>query len=121
MITPWQIYWLTRLDGIDTILGLIIAVGLLSIIGLSLFWAMFTFDENEEVPPKLAKVIKRIFLLIIPVVILCALTPTTKQMAAIIVVPKIANSETVAELGDGIKTLAVEWMEELRPKKEVSK
>ena len=43
--------------------------------------------------------------------------PSTKTIAAIYVVPKIANSETVHELGKGVVTLAREWLEELRPAK----
>lgn len=47
------------------------------------------------------------------------LIPSTKQMAAIIVVPKIANSEVVAEMGDTAKELvglAKAWLVELKPK-----
>ena len=44
--------------------------------------------------------------------------PSTKQMAAIIIIPKIANSEIVAEMGDATKELiglARDWMRTLAP------
>ena len=44
-----------------------------------------------------------------------AFVPSTKQMAAIIVVPKIANSEKVQTVGNKLYDLAVEWMDELKP------
>ena len=43
--------------------------------------------------------------------------PSTRQMAAIIVVPKIANSEKIQLAGNKLYDLAVEWMDELRPSK----
>ena len=41
----------------------------------------------------------------------------SKGLAAIYVIPKIANSQTVNDLGEGVVTLAREWIEELRPAK----
>lgn len=32
-----------------------------------------------------------------------------------IVIPRVANSESVKDIGDGIVTLAKEWIEELKP------
>ena len=48
------------------------------------------------------------------------LLPTTKQMAALIVVPKVisavAESETIQKLPAKVLNLANEWIEELSPK-----
>jgi hypothetical protein len=44
-------------------------------------------------------------------------TPSTKQMAAILIIPKIANSEKVEKIGNGLYDLAIEWMNELNPSK----
>ena len=46
-----------------------------------------------------------------------ALTPSTKDMAAILVIPRIANSEKVQDVGNRLYDLAVEWAEELRTRK----
>ena len=43
------------------------------------------------------------------------LVPTTREVAAIIVIPRIANSESVEKIGTGIVDLATAWLEELKP------
>ena len=49
--------------------------------------------------------------------LVAAFVPTTRQMAAIVMVPKIANNEKVQAAGNKLYDLAVEWMDELRPRK----
>lgn len=43
------------------------------------------------------------------------LVPNTREVAAIIVIPRIANSESVEKIGTGIVDLATAWLEELKP------
>jgi hypothetical protein len=38
-------------------------------------------------------------------------------MAAILIIPRVANSEKVQTVGNHLYDLACEWMEELRPAK----
>ncbi len=47
-------------------------------------------------------------------------TPTTKEMAAIIVIPAIVNNQDIKELGGEIPKLAREWLEEFRPKNQTN-
>jgi hypothetical protein len=56
----------------------------------------------------------------IPIVMVATFIPSTKQMAAIMIAPKIANSEKVQTIGNKVYDLAVEWMEELKPNKQES-
>jgi hypothetical protein len=42
--------------------------------------------------------------------------PTTKQMAVIMVAPKVINNEQVQKLPNQVLELANEWLEELKPK-----
>ena len=44
------------------------------------------------------------------------MTPSSKTAAAMFVIPAIANNENVKKVASGIYDLAVEWMEELKPK-----
>lgn len=113
MITPSLIYWITRLDPLNRVGGVMAGLGI--IIGLFLF-APLCEDIGEEAIAKVKRAQKWLLTIGIIGILICTFVPTKKEAAAIIVVPKIANSETVFELGDGIKTLAVEWLEELRPK-----
>ena len=50
--------------------------------------------------------------------VLEALIPTTREAAAIVMVPAIANNEKVQTVGNKLYDLAAEWLDELRPKKE---
>lgn len=124
MITPSTIYWLTRLDGIHNfflsikVLSFLLGVGVL-VAGLCLW---ITSEEEEEQRIKgfwrCAKFAIVAFCGMIILDGVSAFIPTTKEMAAIIVIPKVANSESVQQFGNGIINLANQWMEELAPKKE---
>lgn len=133
-ITPSMIYWLTRLDEFSFLFGIvfvcIVIVALVNVIGG--FVALDTAHDNRclsygnrnEVPEDEARMRTRftraakfgVAALLIGVV--GSFIPSTKQAAAIIVIPKIANSEVVAEMGDTAKELlclAKSWLIELKP------
>lgn len=84
---------------------------------MSLVCAMAKFDRDEDTAVQMLRIIRVTFQVAAIAILLRVFTPTKEEMAAIIVIPKIANSETVSEIGDGMKTLAAEWLEELRPNK----
>jgi hypothetical protein len=48
---------------------------------------------------------------------LFALLPSTKQMAVLIVVPKILNNEHVKQLPDKLIALCNDWLDKLGPNK----
>ena len=51
-----------------------------------------------------------------------AFAPSSKTLAAMYIVPAIANNEKVQDVGNRLYDLAVEWMDELKPaKKEKTK
>lgn len=145
MITPSQIYWLTRLDGIKNcieninalaVIGIIICVALIIITTIHTVFASngcfdyYADNSEEEMEKKKDKwrVVRRCVLkYFLPFVLaLNFLTeivhvsiPTTKEMAAIYIIPMIANSEAAQQLPD-IATesvsLAKDWLKELKPK-----
>ena len=108
MITTTQMYWLVILDNIVSgAIALAIMTGISSIItGIAA-----GFDELPKWIPKTTVSV------MLASILLLMFTPSTKQMAAIIVVPKIVNNEKVQVAGDRLYDLAVEWMDELRPKR----
>ena len=133
-ITPSMIYWLTRLDEFSFMFGIvfvcIVIVALVNIIGGFLSMDMAhdnrcrCYGNPDEVPKDEERMRTRftraakfgVVALLVGVV--NSLVPSTKQAAAIIVIPKIANSEVVAEMGDTAKELvglAKAWMVELKP------
>lgn len=118
MITTTQMYWLTRLDALETLGIVMIVLGLIVTVIATMIYAC-GFNAMTENEKRVGRNILRVSVpsLVIGIVI-AVFVPNTKEMAAIWVVPKLANSESVSEIADGIKTLAVEWLEELRPGKD---
>lgn len=110
-ITQSTLYWVTRCDGFS-LAGLIFSV----LFGFgTVFSTMYLLFEESKMFAKFVWFICVAGL--ISSVATALLVPTTKEMAAIIVIPELANSKTVKELGDGVVTLAREWIEELKPNK----
>ena len=126
MITQSQMYWLTRLDGIH---GCMIPFGFIAVFSaigfvLSMICYILARDNQENELAKNLKNSRRIcswmFLVSFLIsVIITIFVPTTKEMAAIWVIPQIANSEKIQTVGNKVYDIAVEWMEELRPKNTV--
>ena len=133
-ITPSMIYWLTRLDEFRILLGIIFAcvviVAITNVVGGFIAMDMahdnrvMSYGNKNEVPSDEARMRTRftraakfgIVALLIGVA--NSFLPSTKQAAALIVIPKIATSEIVAEMGDTAKELvclAKSWLIELKP------
>ena len=128
MITPTQMYWITRLDGIVTLLALLasflcVASAIMFAYGRCEYFAVkqWTWDTDESIAArhdfgrKLCKASIMTFPVGILLYLILVMVPTTKQMAAILIIPRIANSEKVQQAGNKLYDLAVEWMDELRP------
>jgi len=134
MITHSALYWITRLDPLKSMLcGFSITLG---IIGLGLLITGIIFkaicldnmsnasdDGAEKIHQKYisrhawifrsgVKAVVAMFALIL----LNTFTPTMKEAAVIVVIPKVANSQPVQDIGEGIVNLAKDWMKELSPK-----
>lgn len=111
-ISAWTIYWITRCDAIRVMAFIFsVASGLVALI-----WVPACCDLACRVK---ALVVGEIVFVTTFVLSLgtAVLIPSTEQMAAIIVIPRIANSHEVKDLGTGIVELAKEWIVELKPKK----
>lgn len=118
MITTTQMYWLTRLDAIGALSTVMIVLGVGVTVSATVIYAstLVTLSENER---RVLRNILRVFIstLVLGIAV-NVFVPNTKEMAAIWVVPKLANSESLSDIADGVKTLATEWLEELRPGKD---
>lgn len=146
MITQSAIYWLTRLDAIKVFISnnicntLFFTAFMLFIVACTLLgfgtlagngpYGLFSDKSKEEFKElqtkfqTLAKRLGKWFAIAVAGILVASaintLLPSSKEMAAIIVIPKIANSESVQSVGDGIVDLAKDWLQELHPKKENS-
>lgn len=113
MVTTTQMYWFTRLDSLKAIGAVMAALGML-VTGITC-----GFGTTEENVRRVLRNILRVSATALAIgIAVCVFVPNTKEMAAILVVPRIANSESLTGISDGIKTLATEWLEELRPGKD---
>mgnify|MGYP003310854444 CR=1 FL=1 len=141
MITPTQIYLLTRLDAfkgmiMGTPMNILIAslfVSTVIVIVLSCFYLfagngsydLFEGKSDEEFAATretLRKWRNRTlgFMLVCMTLMpamsaVNALMPTSKEMAAIVVIPKIANSQPLSDIAVNIVDLANAWLKELKP------
>lgn len=140
MITPSMIYWMTRCDSIrgffDNNFGIVLLMFLCLIIMVVTFiignfagnapYEIFSGVSDDEYRKKLEtmkKISRRSFYLMCFLISLNfvfnamgSFIPTTEEMCAIAVIPKIANSESVQDVGQSIVELAKDWMAELKPK-----
>ncbi len=117
MVTSWTIYWLTRLDWICGSLegAIIISLVIAGLLGFAFIPA--SVEESEYYMKGIPVWIRKMLAIAAIAASVRCFIPSTKEMAAIIVIPAIANSQTATELGSATVTLAKEWLEELRPKK----
>lgn len=109
MITTTQMYWVVTLNSI------VIGSFILTVV----FFGMMLFSigmRKDDIIGTWAPVTSAVLALLCLAV--NVFTPTTKQMAAILIIPRIANSEKVQQTGNKLYELAVEWMDELKPSKE---
>ena len=119
IITPMQMYWLTRLSPITNML--ICIVTLLVVFTVVFVCAAITMPSDifgEKTHLMRMRFIKTTIatgILALVFGFVNMLTPTTREMAAILIIPRVANSEKVQTFGNQLYDLAVEWMEELRP------
>ena len=120
MITSWDLYWITRLDGINTLLTIFFIVGTIVLIV-----AAACYCAAEEKKPAWA--LKPVIVIII-IGILATFIPDTKTMVAIVFVPKIVNNETVQQIPENaakfINLKLKEWISDLdntKTEKEKSK
>ena len=117
MITPSTIYWITRLDAICVLAAIFAICGTLLSIGAWAFFFVAGEEDRVEAQTVARKVAMVLTTIAINGIVASCFVPTTKEAAAMLVLPKVANSESVQHLGDGIVDLANQWLEELSPKK----
>ena len=124
-ITPSTIYWIAQCDCIrDACIPIIILGIILSTFSIGL--TAIVFCDNVSDMPGSRWIAATVSLVLVSVTIAGLLgrifVPTTKTVAAMYIIPAVANNEKVQDCGNRLYDLAIEWMEELRPaKKEETK
>lgn len=118
MVTTTQMYWLTKLDALEGFSVVMTMLGLLVTAVATMLYAAFSWNTMEY-ERRMMRNILRVSVPVLAIgIAVDVFVPSTKEMAAILVVPRIVNSESLTGMANGIKTLATEWLEELRPGKD---
>jgi hypothetical protein len=130
IMSPWELYWLLKLDDVGSLFQMFaVIIGFGCLIGLGGFIGCLlekSSTDSYNDPDKYdtpIKILKKILWICLPIefilIIGATFLPTTKQMATIIVVPKVINSvqnnKALMELPNEVATLASSWIKELRP------
>ena len=110
------IYWLTRLDSIKYLLDSFTFFGMLAALVCCLYTAYLSDESASEVKWRKSFFLIPILSIGVPIVLAIAntLIPTTKEAAAILVLPAIANNADAQEIGADIVELSKQWLQELK-------
>lgn len=122
-VTPLAVYLISRLDTINILL-IVLTIVSVTICLLSFILILVMADSEgweSSVPTNMRRFIRWPILALLASSILLILVPTTQDAAAMLVIPRIANSQTAKELGESIVGLAKEWIVGLKPKKKEEK
>ena len=126
MITAWQIYLITRLDALIGVSVVILIFTGLAIIVTLVKWQTdsdnYDWEDNKEnLVPIFKKWLKIEFALLIMSLFVIETIPSSKEAAAILIIPKIANNEHVQNIPN--KTLELvekqldQWIQNIEKKK----
>ena len=98
-MTPFQIYLFTRLELINTLSGLFSTIfGITTAIVTMMFFLTLDsglYKEEHKITTKALKIFCPLFMINL---LVYAAAPTQKEMAAIIVLPKIASQQNIDKL-----------------------
>jgi len=125
MITSFQIYWLLKLDSI-VVFSRILAVATVGILVIIFIFHLVMLDEynlkkekEDEIKKNLKKRASTFTAIFFIFSLISVFTPTTKQMAAIIVAPAIINNKKVQQIPEKVLDILGLSMDKLS--KELSK
>lgn len=120
MITESTIYWVTRLDAFNHLVAAVSFISVLCLIA-SIIASLVVMGERNSVLNDKGKLILPIKFVISSIIILVVsatllvFVPTTKEYAAMKILPKIANDEalnTLSQDGKELYRLTVDYLKE---------
>jgi len=113
LITSWQIYWLTRLDGLQTLAAVSFGISVVAT-AVSFLVKIFATASNDVSAVKGSTSVLKVSVPVMCVALftLCFL-PTTKEAAAIFAIPAVVNNPQVQSVGTNTLNLATYGMQYL--------
>lgn len=104
IISPWALYWILQLDTIGMASSFIAFMGLFAV---PFVWGFSIFEVRNFLAYLASSVLTVVWVI---AVMAAVFLPSTKNMAAIIVVPAIVNNATVQNEASEIYQLAKQAM-----------
>lgn len=100
----WEIYWLTRLEGLYILFGVLISISSVVFLGSGLYMLLEGIDDSDSRYSKYTKIIKKSLIYTIILGLLLIFTPNEKQLLAILgiggTIDYIQSNETAKQLPD---------------------
>lgn len=119
----FTLYVITRMDDIRSFACGGIIFSILPALIAPIVWACIERKNQQEVKiaQRVSVLIVAAWMVLIPSSLVQMFLPTTKQLAFILVAPKVIeavqSNKTLTHIPGKLVTLADEWIEELRPEK----
>lgn len=99
MITSSMIYWITRLDYFNTFVGIMFTIFTIATVASGIIFVISNVEDSIGEKHPFTKKFRMYFMFSliawIFTGIVLIMTPTTKEVAAMYVIPKIANNEKI--------------------------
>lgn len=119
MITESTVYWILKLDDLRTICLIVgLMSGLAGVVSFLMWQGAVSVDDDPKVPRSTCLTVFAVFMLCVTV---GTLLPSTKQMAMIKIIPRLANNEIVNNLpkdANGLYKLGIEAIKEQLTRKD---
>ena len=103
MISEFSLYWILKLDDICNTLRIFSLTAFAISVITGVEWGMQTAECNRKAAHKARNICKKSLLVSVILFSVSTLVPTTKQMAAVKVIPVIANSDIAHEMSEDDK------------------
>ncbi len=112
-MTQFDIYLITILDNIKHFCNGTIAFTIICLVISFIIWGAATLVDNISCVARYKFFPIVCTVLLIFTTVLNTVTPTSKQMAIIYIVPKVVNSETIQQLPGNLMKLLDKYVEDL--------
>jgi hypothetical protein len=124
MISSLSIYFISIADNIRDVITVVSVFSvLIGIVGLTGYIVCLCSDDDcAENIPIFRKILKSCIVAICISSLMSIVVPSSKSLAAIIIIPKIVNNEKVQDITDNtlniLQSLTVKWVNDLNSNKE---
>jgi hypothetical protein len=111
-MSGWFVYGIIVFGNLGSACAIVSVLSSIGIIILSIFWKVFNSECDERLAAGVAKWIRGLIVTLLICIVMAIFIPSTKELAAIYLIPKIVNNEQVQQVPDAALKLLNLKMEE---------